>query len=228
MVFAALTLVCALVIYACMPPAKVQDFALIGMCLLFGAVLGWLTYAAFNARNDATRYYDDRVEVFRRGGLLHRLAYTDVERVAYAVKPGESRHLNFSGPGGEPRLMLVLTDGPAGSEAAASSSPHALTEEKLTGLRDVLNDLVAQRMLRQMGAGRPVTWFDDVAMTPHGLSVGQQLVPWTQVAVSADDATGAVVLAAGPAGQRRTSMVEDNVVPGLMVVRQMTLQRKAA
>ena len=121
--------------------------------------------------------------------------------------------------------MLVLTDG---SAEAAAASPHALTEEKLTRLRDLLNDLVAQRMLRQMGAGRPVTWFGDVAMTPHGLSIGQQLVPWTQVAVSADDATGAVVLSAGPTGLRRTSMVEDNVIPGLMVCRQMTLQRKAA
>jgi hypothetical protein len=224
LVFGAATLLFVGLIAICIPPTKGRDWGCIAMSLMFGPVMGYVTAVSFRRRDDATRYYRDRVEVFRGGRLLHRLAYTDVEKVAYGFQPGGMQQLTFSGPGGEPHLSLILTEAERKSEP---TSPHALTEAKLISLRDLLNGLVSQAMLRHMDAGRPVQWFGDVVVTRHGLNVGEAIVPWQQVAVTANDETGEVTLAAGAAGTRRTSMVNDNVVPGLMIAEQMR-QRKAA
>ena len=224
LVFAAATLLFVALIWGCIPPTKPVEWGCLLMSLVFAPLMACVTVYSFRSRYDATRYYRDRVEIHRRGRLLHRLAYTDVEKVGYGVQPGEMRKLTFFGPRGEPRLSLILMEADVEREP---TSPHELTLEKLQGLCNLLYGLVADGMLRRMEMGRPVPWFGDVSMTRHGLNVGDAIVPWNEVTVTANDNTGVVVLAAGAAGTRRTSMVEFNVVPGMLIVDQMR-QRKAA
>lgn len=185
------------------------------MAILFvGAVaLVFALFAAlmFKTRNDSAIYYEDRVERFRAGAPLDSMLYADVQTVAWGIKPqSQSQFLEITGPGpnGEPRIQLnVVGD--------SATGPTELTSEKLIWLRDLLNEIVAARMLANARNEGAAKWFNEVYLTPEGIRVGGQVTPWTQAHIQTDDATGALSVHAG--GQRKTvSMIHDNVVAGLI------------
>jgi hypothetical protein len=179
-----------------------------------GGFCAWFAWHCFQTRNDSTRFYADRAETFRGRRPLHRLVYADVHRVAYGFREG-AEFLSFSGPGG--KLHFTVT---AFSRDAGSASGVAVTPEKLQALRDQLYDVVAARMRRDIEAGRSAAWFGPVAIRSGGLLVNGKPVPWEQVKIASSDQAGEVaVVAAGR--DYSTSMVEDNVTAGLIVVRQL-------
>ncbi len=196
-----------------------------GAALLFavpGALAGWFASFMFKSRDDASRFYADRVETFRGRQLLHTLKFADVHRVAYVFRPDAcDEFLRFSGPGRKP-LVTVSVDTSDAEPASHpdSASDAAITPQKLQALRDELYDVVARRILSDIAAGHTVAWFGPFVIAAGGLVVDGRPVPWSQIKVAANDRTGDVVIVV--AGRDlQTSMIEDNVVAGLKVLEEL-------
>lgn len=219
-------LVCALLMFglfvACMPPKTAKDIAAGLFGLLAGSFLAWAAYSAFGERNHSSRFFGDRVEVHGGDDLLHRLPYAAVESVAYGFRAGDSadQFLRFSGPGGKPRIYLTIS----GKEGTAG--PEALDETKLVSLRDLLNDVVSSRMVAEARRPEGADWFGGLRLADRGVLAADRLVPWPRVRISADESTGGVNVFDGITQLGSTSMVNANIVPGLMAARQ--LQGEAA
>jgi hypothetical protein len=188
------------------------------MSMLFGGFCAALAVFSYRTRNDSQRFFGDRVEIFRRGELLHTLRYSSVERVAYGFRGDNDQFLAFSGPQRQPLVSLSLVGD------SSKAEPAELNNEKLMRLRDHLYDVVAHRMIRVASEAEGAAWFGQIRICRDGLMVGTSLSPWANVNVAANESNGQVSVRAHGQEVGRTSMIEDNVVAGLIAIEELRLR----
>ena len=202
---------------ACFPPNSGKKIAATLACLVVGSVFTTHGVRAFRERDHSHCFFGNRVEVYRRGKVLRRLPYADVRRLGYGFRADNpaNQYLWFSGPGGEPFVRIDTS-------SARPAGAGELDADKLVAVRDVLNNVVASHMLAGAATPEGAEWFGNLRLTRRGVVAGTRLVPWTHVTIIDNQSTGSLLVSDAEGNELgNTSMVEGNVVPGLMVARQI-------
>ena len=187
-----------------------------GWVLVVAGYLGiafslYIAVIAFRGRREATLYYGDRVEVRHDEEVIRQLPYEAAENVAYGFRSeGKEQVLSFTGPGREPFFQLRY------NAAVADAGESAMTEDKLVEIRDLLYESVAARMVNAADSAVGAKWFDQLRLSRDGLYVGDELCPWSQVSIDANESNGRLVVSRGGKVVARTMMTADDIIPGLM------------
>jgi hypothetical protein len=206
------TLICLALLYFVIPPNSFRDGAFAVTLLLIAAFGAFLTHVTFKARHDTTRYYRDRVETTAKGKLAKSLPYTDVRFVAYGFRGDNDQFLAFSGEGKSPRFSLHF----GGIDKHAK--PTDVTTEKALALRDELYEVVVQQMLTRAESPSGAQWFADLRLTADAILSSHGRHPLQEVTIDANERNGQVKVRHGKQDLGHTSMIEDNVVAGLIAI----------
>jgi hypothetical protein len=179
------------------------------------ALLGlYLTGYLFIRRNDHEEFYQDCVKLYRKRVLRQTLPYADALAVAYGWRnEGRDQFLSFRSADGTANVYVNFR-----TSLCDADNPKSLTEEKLLWLRDLLYDVVADRMLNRIGQSGEANWIRGVKLSRQGLLLGEALYPWPTISTEANDSTGAVRILSNGRKIVDCSMVGEDVVPGLFVI----------
>ena len=195
---------CGVLFYKLLPPSTSREYL-----ELFGLVLLAVLFVAgavvtFKTADDAVKFFADHAEFHRRRKLIHRLDYKDMEQVAYGIQAsGRSEFLTLAGAGGKSRITYA-----------------GVGSRELRQLRDQLYDMIAQRMFGKIAAGGRAAWFGPVEIAAGGLHVDGTLIPWNWVKLAADDSIGVLQVSTSTRSWK-ASMIDWNVVPGLILAKQL-------
>lgn len=202
------------------PPRDVKSWIALVLLPLVAVFFAFIAFTAFRDRKNSQKFFGDRVEFYRAGELHEVLPYMNVATVAYGFREKNEQFLNFSGPDRKPFVSLHLVGD------SSNAGPTELNDEKLTRLRDLLNKVVARQIIQGSVQPEGSPWMREVRIVRKGLLIAGEVVPWSQISIDANESNGIVQVTARGRLVGKTSMIEDNIVPGLIAIEKLQAKQQ--
>jgi hypothetical protein len=180
--------------------------AVLGVWLLMDPVNGWGAYAAlggavlaglwagfeYQAREDRVRVYRDRIEEWRGSRQLKQLRFDRGPSYTFGFTPGGGQHtLSVADESGaQVTFNTALKEGapPAGAQPSV---------EQLTGLRDLLQQVVEGEIEQRLERGEPFKVDTLWTLYPDRVEMNGHAIPWEQATVECSNTTGMLTVSSG-------------------------------